>query len=85
MKTIGSFLRNKAIIALSSRKILSIFVIPFLCILLFNSFALAQDYCLGFDGSSSYGYFPSDVQPSGSNFSAEAWVYLDGSGAGVMS
>jgi len=69
--------KHKGIIIIKSLLILLNFL------LIFQSKSMAQDYCLGFDGSaSSYGSFPSDVQPLGSSFSSEAWVYLDAAGGG---
>lgn len=48
----------------------------------FNSQDLsAQNYSLSFDGVNDYGILSSAVQPSGSAFSAEAWVYIDPAGA----
>lgn len=44
--------------------------------------SLAQNYSLSFDGTNDYVSLPSSVQPSGSNFTAEAWVYLDPAGLG---
>ena len=41
----------------------------------------AQNYSLSFDGINDYGVFSSAVQPSGTAFSAEAWVYIDPAGA----
>lgn len=40
----------------------------------------AQDYDLNFDGSDDYVVLPSAVQPSGSAFSAEAWIKIDPAG-----
>lgn len=41
-----------------------------------------QNYYLGFDGVNDYVSLPSNVQPSGSAFTAEAWIYIDPAGGG---
>lgn len=40
----------------------------------------SQNYVLSFDGVNDCVTLPYSVQPSGSNFTAEAWVYLDPTG-----
>lgn len=41
----------------------------------------AQNNVLNFNGSTSYATLPSSVQPSGTAFSAESWIYIE-NGAG---
>lgn len=55
-------------------------VLPLILFFLFSEYSFAQNYALSFDGVNDYGRFPSSLQPSGTSFTAEAWVYIDPTG-----